>query len=72
MSMSFFIKLSLKCLLSICTVSMATLQSLPPDLLSPGIMEVMSSVKMCYTSGYLNFLVQQITLLQRFCGNGLL
>lgn len=27
---------------------------------------------MCYTSGYLNFLVQQITLLQRFCGNGLL
>lgn len=42
------------------------------DSLSLGTVEVMSSVKMCYTSGYLNFLVQQITLLWRVCGDGLL
>lgn len=52
--------------------SQATTRFSALDLSSPGIIEVMSSVKMCNTSGYLNFLVQQITLLQRFCGNGLL
>lgn len=52
--------------------SQATTRFSALDFLSPGIIEVMSSDKKCYTSGYLNFLVQQITLLQRFCGDSLL
>ena len=64
-------QLNMKYASKICMVSMATLHRLLPDSalqsLSPGVIEVMSSVKMCYTSGYLNFLVQQITLLWRFC-----